>query len=125
AGQGGAPPSPGRSERRGARGALGAPQVARSRGLVEALAAAASRYAPQDQETKRALLVELERGAVGHPPTLLPLHETLCFLQAYPDDAKILELVDRALEAFAARVERLGPAARRRLYHPGRTNTRP
>ena len=117
---------PGRSERRGAWGAaLGAPHVAESRGrrLVEALAAAASRYAPEDQQQKRALLTELEGASVRHAGTLLRLHETLCFLQAYPDDAKVLELVDRALETFAARVERLGTAARRRLHDSGVTNT--
>jgi hypothetical protein len=118
-------PNPSGSERRGARGALGAPHAAESRGrrLVEALAAAASRYAPEDQERKRALLTELEGCAIRHAGTLLRLHETLCFLQAYPDDAKILELVDRALEAFATRVDGLGPAARRRLHDSGVTNT--
>jgi hypothetical protein len=116
---------PGRSERKGAWGAVGAPHVGESRGrrLVEALAAAASRYAPADQERKRALLTELEGCAVRHAGILLRLHETLCFLQAYPDDAKILELVDRALETFAARVEELGRAARRRLHDSGVTNT--
>ena len=118
-------PNPSGSQRPGARGALGVPPVAESRGrrLVEALAAAASRYAPEDQERKRALLTELEGCAIRHAGTLLRLHETLCFLQAYPDDAKTLELVDRALEAFATRVDRLGPAARRRLHDSGVTNT--
>ena len=118
-------PNPSDSERRGARGALGAPHIAESRGrrLVEALAAAASRYAPEDQQRKRALLTELEGCAIRHAGTLLRLHETLCFLQAYPDDAKTLELVDRALEAFATRVDGLGPAARRRLHDSGVTNT--
>ena len=93
------------------------------RRLVEALAAAVARYAPEDLERKRALLAELERVVVLDPATLLRLHEALCFLQAYPDNAKILGLVDQALETFAARVERLGAAARRRLYDSGLTNT--
>jgi hypothetical protein len=50
---------------------------------------------------------------IRHPATLLRLHEALCFLQAHPDDPKILELVDRALDAFGARLERLSAAARR------------
>jgi len=50
---------------------------------------------------------------------LLRLHETLCFLQAHPDDPEVLALVDRALAAFGARVGRLGGAARRRLYDSG------
>jgi len=91
--------------------------------LVEALAAAASRYTPEDRRRKHTLLADLEGVAVRHAGTLLRLHETLCFLQAYPDDAKVLELVDRALETFGARVERLGTAARRRLHDSGVTHT--
>lgn len=94
-----------------------------SRRLVEALAAAAACYGPENRERKRALLDGLAGVAVRHVPTLLRLHETLCFLQAYPDDSKILELVDRALENFVARVDRLPRAARRRLHDTGITHT--
>jgi hypothetical protein len=87
--------------------------MSRGRRLVEALAAAAVRYSPEDQKQKCELLESLERCAIRHPGTLVRLHETLCFLQAYPDDARVLELVDRALEGFGSRVARLGPAARR------------
>ena len=93
--------------------------MVRGRSLVEALAAAAPRYSPEDRPRKATLLEELGGAIVRDARTLLRLHETLCFLQAYPDDAKILELVDRALETFAARVDRLGPAARRRLHDSG------
>ena len=91
----------------------------RGRGLVEALASAAPRYTPDDRRHKQALLAELEGIAVRDAPTLLRLHETLCFLQAYPDDPEVLALVDRALAAFGTRVGRLGLAARRRLYDSG------
>jgi hypothetical protein len=97
--------------------------MSRGRRLVEALAAAASRYSPEDRPRKRALLEDLEGCAVRDAGTLLRLHETLCFLQAYPDDSKILELVDRALQTFAARVGRLGDAACRRLHDSGVTNS--
>src|SRR5229473_1036476 len=96
--------------------------MSRGRRLVEALAAVASRYSPEDQKQKCALLENLERRAIRRPGTLLQLHETLCFLQAYPDAATLLALVDRALEAFGARVERLG-AARRRLHDSGIAGT--
>src|SRR5437867_4337195 len=69
--------------------------MARGRRLVEALAAAASRYAPEDRERKRALLAELEGVAVRDARALLRLHETLCFLQAYPDDSELLARVDQ------------------------------
>ena len=91
----------------------------RGRGLVEALAAAAPRYAPDDGRHKQALLAELGGVAVRDAGTLLRLHETLCFLQAYPDDPHVLALVDRALEEFGARVKRLGRAARGRLHDSG------
>ena len=97
--------------------------MSRGRRLVEALAAAASRYTPEDRRRKHTLLADLEGMAVRRAGTLLRLHEALCFLQAYPDDAKVLELVDRALETFGARVERLGTAARRRLHDSGVTHT--
>src|SRR5437867_4073627 len=87
--------------------------MSRGRRLVEALAAAVARYSPDDQKQKCSLLESLERCAIRHPGTLLRFHEALCFLQAYPDDARVLELVGRALEGFASRVARLGPAARR------------
>ena len=87
--------------------------MSRGRRLVEALAAAAARYSPEDQKQKCQLLEGLERCAIRHPGTLGRFHEALCFLQAYPDDARVLELVDKALEGFASRVARLGPSARR------------
>src|SRR2546425_11571663 len=96
--------------------------MSRGRRHVEALAAVASRYSPEDQKRKCALLENLERRAIRRPGTLLQLHETLCFLQAYPDAATLRALVDRALEAFGARVERLG-AARRRLHDSGIAGT--
>src|SRR3989442_12499839 len=96
--------------------------MSRGRRLVEALVAVASHYSPEDQKQKCALLENLERSVIRRPGTLLQLHETLCFLQAYPDAAMLLALVDRALEAFGARVERLG-AARRRLHDSGIAGT--
>src|SRR2546427_10889788 len=96
--------------------------MSRGRRLVEALVAVASHYSPEDQKRKCALLENLERRAIRRPGTLLQLHETLCFLQAYPDAATLLALVDRALEAFGARVERLG-AARQRLHDSGIAGT--
>jgi len=83
----------------------------------------AFRYSPESRKEKRALLEALERTSVGHAATLRRLHETLCFLQAHPDDAEVLALVDRALEAIPARVTRLGPGARRRLHDSGIAST--
>ena len=47
------------------------------------------------------------------------LHESLCFLQAYPDDREILERVDRLLGQFPARVRALGERRLRQLRDTG------
>jgi hypothetical protein len=94
-----------------------------ARALVDALAAVASRFSPGDRREKLRLLEELEKRAVRQPGSLLRFHETLCFLQAYPDDAELLARVDRALAGFPARVEQLGPAALARLHDSGIAGT--
>ncbi len=97
--------------------------MGRGRHLVDAVAAVASRYSAEDRKEKRRLLEGLEGCPLRDAAALLRLHETLCFLQAQPDDPDVLALVDRALETFPARVDRLGPAARRRLHNSGIANT--
>jgi hypothetical protein len=93
-----------------------------ARQLVEALAAVAPRYAPEARKEKLRLLEALEAERFRDAGSLIRLHETLCFLQAYPDDPDVLGRVDRALAEFADRVARLGPAARARLYDSGIAN---
>jgi hypothetical protein len=93
------------------------------RRLVEGLTEVAGRYEPEARRQKCKLLVELEGRVIRDARTLLELHETLCFLQAYPDDAAVLGLVDRALAAVPARVARLTAASRRRLYDSGIAGT--
>ena len=91
--------------------------------LVDALSATAPRFAATDRDEKRRLLDQLSGHTIRRPALLLRLHETLCFLQAYPDDAEILTRVEAALEQFPDRVRRLGRAARRRLYDSGIAGT--
>jgi len=92
------------------------------RRLVDALHAVASRYGPDDGKEKLRLLEALEAERLRDPGSLIRLHETLCFLQAYPDDPDVLGRVDRALAEFPDRVARLGPAVRARLYDSGIAN---
>lgn len=94
-----------------------------ARALVAALAAAAPRFSPEARAEKLRLLEALAECRVSAPATLLRFHETLCFLQAYPDDPAVLARAEQALRAFAARVERLGPAARARLHDSGIAGT--
>ncbi len=93
------------------------------RALVEALAAVVSRFSPEDRRAKRQLLDELEKCPIGQPDLLLRYHETLCFLQAYPDDPGVLARVDRALAGFRARVDEMGARGRARLHDSGIVGT--
>ncbi|HEX9420708.1 MAG TPA: hypothetical protein VGA81_16755, partial [Methylomirabilota bacterium] len=70
----------------------------RARELVDALAAAAARFTVSARREKLRLLGLLAEREVDDPRVLHALHEALCFLQAYPDDAGVLASVDRALE---------------------------
>ena len=49
------------------------------------------------------LLRELERRCLGRATEVFRLHECLCFLQAYPDNAEVLRQVQRMLEGFSER----------------------
>jgi len=52
---------------------------------------------------KRACLAELEHARLAGAAAVRGLHEALCFLRAYPDDAALLARVERLLEHFARR----------------------
>lgn len=93
------------------------------RALVEALAAVAPRFSPEDRKEKLRLLDELAGCQIDEPTALLRFHETLCFLQAYPDDQAVLSRVDRALADFPQRLGRLGAGARGRLHDSGIVGT--
>lgn len=101
-----------------------APEGARVRALIEALAAVAPRSSPDDRAEKLRLLDGLAGRRIGHADALLRFHETLCLLQAYPDDPEILARADGALAAFPGRVRRLAAAARARLRDSGIVGTR-
>jgi len=54
---------------------------------------------------KLALLVRLEGARLARAGDVLRLHETLCFLRAYPDDRAVLDRVERMLADFARRAD--------------------
>ena len=87
--------------------------------LIATLAAVASQYTPSARAEKRRLLTTLSATPVADPRSLLQLHESLCFLQAYPDDREILERVDGLLAGFPARVRALGERRLRHLHDSG------
>lgn len=93
-----------------------------STSLVRALTAAAVRFSSRDRREKLRLLDEIADRPIREPRTLRELHEALCFLQAYPDDADVLAAAERGLVRFPARVKRLGPATRQ-LHDSGIAGT--
>lgn len=54
---------------------------------------------------KRALLAALARARLRTAGQVERLHEALCFLRAYPDDARVAAQVERMLRAFARRAD--------------------
>jgi hypothetical protein len=54
---------------------------------------------------KLALLGRLERAELRSARAVWRLHEVLCFLRAYPDDARVLAQVERMLARFSGRAD--------------------
>jgi hypothetical protein len=63
-------------------------------------------------ELKLALLHRLERARLAGAAAVARLHEALCFLRAYPDDARVLAQVTRMLAGFERRPDLRRHAAR-------------
>lgn len=91
--------------------------------LVDALVRTAPGVSPADRREKLRLLERLGSASIGQPSALLRYHEALCFLQAYPGDPEVLARVDRELDRWARRIERLSSGARARLRDSGMAGT--
>ena len=72
---------------------------------LAALERAKDHYGAGCAERKLALLVRLARAQLRSARALARLHEVLCFLRAYPDDARLLAQVERMLARFAGRAD--------------------
>src|SRR5204863_125075 len=88
-----------------------------------ALAACAPRCGAEARPEKLRLLARLATVQIARAPTLERLHESLCFVRAYPDDAAVQDAAERALREFPVRVRRLAPSARARLHDSGIADT--
>jgi len=75
--------------------------------LVNRLADLKMSYSRNDAASKAAIIRGLMEAIIPNPGLLEKYHETLCFMQAYPDNSEILKLVDSELSAFHRRVDRL------------------
>ncbi len=79
-------------------------------GLLDALDACRGAFG-RDAERRTAGLLERIAGArFRDAPELIRLHETVLFLRAYPQSARVARLADRILFAFAARLRGVDPA---------------
>jgi hypothetical protein len=74
-----------------------------SAALVRALERARETYGGNAASSKRNLIRAAARTRCRSARELVRLHEALCFLRAYPDDAGVLADVETVLSAFAAR----------------------
>ena len=64
-----------------------------------------ARYGEGSAPPKLELLRRLERTRLRSANALARLHEVLCFLRAYPDDAELLGQVERMLRKFEGRAD--------------------
>ena len=72
-------------------------------GFLTSLEQAKSSYGEGCADAKLALLARLEHGSLRTSRAVVRLHEVLCFLRAYPDDARVLAQVERMLANFHRR----------------------
>ena len=73
--------------------------------ILSALERSRDHYGAGSAEAKLALLRRLERAELRSARAVSRLHEVLCFLRAYPDDARLLAQVERMLARFAGRAD--------------------
>lgn len=71
--------------------------------VLAQLARARSDYGPGAADRKLAWLASLARATLRTAAEVETLHETLCFLAAYPDDARVRARTRAMLDAFARR----------------------
>lgn len=70
---------------------------------LASLAALRSTYGPGAAPARLSLLSELDGAKLRSAAQVQALHELLCFLHAYPDNAEVFERAARMLQTFAAR----------------------
>jgi len=76
-----------------------------STALLRRLERLKARYGEGSASPKLELLRRLERARLRSANAVARLHEVLCFLRAYPDDAELLAQVERMLRRFEGRAD--------------------
>jgi hypothetical protein len=92
---------------RGKYGKLYAPMTNQNKpGLrLAALERIKNNFDARSTERKLELLARLARVPLASAQQVERLHEVLCYLRAYPDDARVLDRVERLLADFARRAD--------------------
>jgi hypothetical protein len=73
--------------------------------VLAALEKIRTSFGPEQGPAKLALLRKLERTGLKSAAEVERLHEVLCFLRAYPDDARLLAQAERMLVRFERRAD--------------------
>ena len=81
-------------------------------------------YTSAAAAAKLHLLRSLQDKAISQPSLLKLLHDSLCFICAFPDSLTHYRLGRRALDSFGERIESLHPEVRERLADTGIEGTR-
>ncbi|MGH9970166.1 MAG: hypothetical protein ACREBG_20555 [Pyrinomonadaceae bacterium] len=78
--------------------------------LLDQLDSAKRRFGQKQDKQIERLLERLSRRRFSDAESLIRFHEVLLFLRAYPQNARILQLVEKELSSFSQRVELLQSA---------------
>ena len=92
-----------RQTRRAGVDAARAPRRPLPAATLAALERARSEFGGDAGARKLDLIAALDAARLGSARDVLRFHDTLCFLRAYPDDARVLEGVTARLESFERR----------------------
>jgi hypothetical protein len=71
--------------------------------ILEELQQLKEQFGPEPARRKCALLAAIATRSLSTPADVLALHETLCFWRAYPDNPRVLSVVERQLRLFSKR----------------------
>ncbi len=93
------------------------------RAVLQRLQQRLADYGAEARGEKLALLAALREARFDRADDLVALQRIICFLRAFPDDARVLRAARRLANGFAARVARLARAERALLDDTGMAGT--
>jgi len=81
---------------------------------LESLRGLRTRFGPEQRSAKRLWLARAARLPLDDATSLLDYHDILMFMAAYPDDGKVLRMVQAELRRVGRTAERVFQAGRQR-----------